>query len=378
MSNLITYFEMNFGKIFIEYNKLGRRLYKKEVNGEYINLTRKEFDVIEDLFEIDSLFTTPTILSEKLLTNNTKISPYIKQMFNSTIANVEEFISREMRVSFYNNLINVNIRVSNINDVPISMKNSYAYYSGYKNELVFVYENIIKHYNKLLYGQDGKKNYRKFIEKLIAHELFHMSSFVYSSDNDSYQFNIGVVNLPNKLTYIHNTGLNEAITEKFAIECVNYTKQPLDSYYMETVMLEQLLTIVKKETIVSTYFNNNTIKPIVNDLMKYTNSPNQANRVFTLFEEAFISRKKSLPSNAYANYQSSLINFLLVKCSLLNDNDEINQLIESFESHLITNELLTKANIKHSLALELDESITLFYNFKNLFYTQETEKSNFI
>lgn len=368
MDNLSSYFNFDFGKVYITYNENYRRCYRKVVNKKHVKLTRNEFDVIEDTFDNFNPFIMQTIVTDHLLQINTKTPANIKKIIENVIVEVEEYIPTDLRESFYNNLGTVRVESNHSSKLHRSSKNAYGFYSGYDNNLVFVYDNIEKRYEYLKKFKDGDVLYQQFVDKLIAHELFHMASF--KSDDFEYTYSCGIISYPRDSHFQQCTGLNESITELFAIKCTNSKTIVTDPYFIESTMLNLLLTIVDSKIVMETYFRNNGIEPIVDEIAKYTTDRKHAYRVITLFEEAFVSSRHSIPSNAYSNYQKSLINLLLVKASRLK-NDECNKLIGKFEHYLITPQLIDRTNLNNTIILELESSVNVFYNLKSILYDKD-------
>lgn len=238
----------------------------------------------------------------------------------------------------YNNLVNLRVKIKDINEAQRRSKAA-AFYLVPKNEI-----NILRDKN-----DDSNNNFG-----VINHELLHLSSSIYDIDSDNIEYvNVGFYKfckvLGRKNLFKIGIGLNEGYTERLNKK---FFKNKLHAYVVERKISEFIEDIIGEEKMHSLYFTCD-LEGLVNELSLYDSKEN----IFRLlFDIDFIYKyrknynsKRVIPSHklmietTYRRISRELLICYYRKIQLMDiDDSEKSRLIDEYFERMKYNFLIPR------------------------------------
>ncbi len=275
----------------------------------------------EDLFHTQNYYYERISQSYE---NNKKISkiPAIYTMLNY----LENIIPPEYKENFYKNISNLNLKsAKKLNQVS-------ARYDAYNN-VIEINPNTLKNLRKNI-------NNNVTIESCfgLMHELTHASSTKRTEEG----FYCGFTKHPTDNENDKNDGLTEGMTELITINLFQTNKKYLSPYYMELCFINQLMILVGKETMISSYFGNQGLNGILLKLNKLIDDKELSFKLFRMIELNFYGRKYNQIQKFATEAQSILFDYFKEKLNKTNSKEEKEKLFYNFKNSLIKQDLLYK------------------------------------
>ncbi len=360
------YFEIpNFiiKRIYIvkEDNKL---VYKKLVDNQYISLNEQEIKNLEKYLNRNN---SSIYYSERK--NTTADDNDIASKMDNYLYVFFEYLGTKVpkncHNNFYNNFptlkINLNLKVL---EESITTEDKDDFFAGYdvEHNAIFGDPDTIRQYRLMAQSTSNPDEFLwTNISHDLIHELFHMASSKYFGEEEG--FVCGFDKYPATQSYEKNRGLTEGFTEFLADACVPNPKETPCNYFVEEMLVNQLILIVGKSVMIESYFNNLGIKEIAKKLCEFDPDFDEALFLFELIEINFNIDKYS-PSNILAEIEMRLLNYFKVKIEkdIANNvkKEDILKSLEEYKSFLVTRDIL---DFHQENTLKYNEIETVLDNF---------------
>ncbi len=339
-------------------------VYKKLVDNNLVSLTEDELNEVNKYLKRNR---SSKYYSEKLNTiiaSNPDINCY-GDYLKSFLEYIESFIPPQAVDTFYQNLqtlkLELNLDVINepITDYSIAERRDAAYYDIENNVLTIDKDNI-KQYQKIA---QKAKNPQEFFWQNFNHDLMHELFHVASSKQFDNHFICGFDYRPATHSYEENRGLTEGFTEILACYAVPIENEFACAYYIEELIINQLMVVIGPEVMLDSYFNNSGIKNMAEKLCEFDPDFEAALNLFELIEVNFNLDKDS-PSNVLAQIEITILYYFEEKIEkdILNgvSKDDILKSIEDYKRFLVTRDIL---NIRQENTRKYDGIEGVLKNF---------------
>lgn len=274
-------------------------------------------------------------------------------------------IPEENLHNFYNNI--KTLKVCTINNYNVGV-GSYGAggYSVNSNKIKITKEFLNKLKKRSQKEDNPEKYFNKYFNYILIHELCHMASSHYDAINDISYMGFdkveGDMDCPNE-------GLNEGFTEILAHSAVSGTTQGIANYYLEELLVHQIIEIIGVQVFIDSYFGNLGIDKIVDELSSIYNKPEDIKKIFKSIEYNYQLRKSNNISKTIGNIQSCLISIYFFKLkkdiSLGVPKERIWKSLHEYENYLINNQTLYNFKGITEPFRSLDESIIQFFEIKD-------------
>ncbi len=318
-------------------------VYKKLVDNKYVSLNEEELKEVKKYLNRNksSIYYTEKLSSSAK--DNNELS-FMDNYLHQFLAYLNKTIPNNCLDNFYTNLqtlkINLNLQVL---DEPITDEVKANINSSYdiENNSIFIDPNSIRQYRLIAQKTSNPDEFLwSNISHDLIHELFHMAS---SKNFGKGGFVCGFDRQPAIHTYEENRGLTEGFTEVLACACVPNAFEFSCNYFIEEMLVNQLLMTVGVQVVMESYFNNLGIKTIAEKLCEFDHDFDEALFLFELIEINFNLDKNS-PSNILARIEMRLLYYFEAKIDtdILNNvkNEDIIKQIETYKSYLVTRDIL--------------------------------------
>lgn len=262
-------------------DKLENNVYNNKTNSNikldlYTLNDFSKFKLYDDLsFDGNIILNNPEIFLREdriIILNNKKI---IKQVFEDFLQRIFVIIPIENQKLLLNNIDNLIIKSNNncfdlIYNIFFYLKTN-EHENGYydiRNNEINVKTKIEYYIYNILLKNKKRINYKKFIEKVLPHELLHMASSFCQNDTCYSGFSQFKKN-----DDIIGTFITEGYTELLLLKIYPDKKYSSRSYAYERVVAEAIEQIVGYDTMSNLYFNANLFG-LINELSKYNSIEN--------------------------------------------------------------------------------------------------------
>lgn len=340
------YFLINGIMYIIDYKDFELEIYKL-INNHRYPLSDSEKEYFDGVIRKNSSYIYTSEKLGEVLDKNNKIinkDPLLKYF-----EWIENIIPEDCRDDFYKNL-----ETLEINRVDGFDKNTtVASYNSMKNMI-----NINPNHPHF-------KNKEEF-EQTFVHELLHMASSNFDKETNKVlsgfdEFTTSKFDFKNR---------NRGLTEVLSMIAVSNTTEYKSGYLVEALLIDQISQLIDNNVILESYFSNKGTAKLENELTKIGFDQEKAFRVFRDIEVNYLFTDDSEKQTTLANIQSSLIDYLDVKCKdiFLNNSNEdemLSILLQRYEQVLITEDKLKINGKNPDKFIGLDESISKFYDIKN-------------
>jgi hypothetical protein len=278
------------------------------------------------------------------------------------LQNVDE-INRE---NFYRNLKNLKVNI-NFEEMIEEAKKETIYepsvdMASYNSQLncISFNQNSFSYCYQLSRTTNNPDHYLwNDVNKAILHELFHMSSSSYDDTNKTSKSGLNFYD-PNQKNFNSNRGLTEGITEFLAFSGFPNNNWYASGYFIESLLVQQLASIVDPKIIVNSYFGNLGIDKIKEELCKIIDDKELSEQLFRNIENNFF-RIDMVPSSLLANIQRQFQSYLFEKLRKSNlSKEEIADYLEKYSKFVITSDMILKIEKNVDNYQELDESVKEF------------------
>ena len=352
--------------IFKEGNKL---VFKKLVDNKYILLNNEEIKEVEKYLNKNNssiYYSESQDFNTKNNDIDSKMDNYLLMFFDYLGKNVPKNCLSNFYTNFQTLKINLNLQVL---DEAITIEGQDDFMASYdvKHNAIFVNPNFIRQYRLMA---QSKSNPDEFfwsnISHDLIHELFHMASSKYFGEGRG--FVCGFDKHPATNSYEKNRGLTEGFTEFLASACVPNTKEIPSDYFIEEMLVNQLILIVGKSVMIESYFNNLGIKEIAKKLSEFDHDFDEALFLFELIEINF-NLDKDFPCNVLAGIEMKLLNYFKAKIEkdILNNisKEDILKSIKEYKSYLVTRDILEVRKENAPKYNEIEIVLDSFSKFEN-------------
>lgn len=304
---------------------------------------------------------------KNILEQNNAIEP--KEYFIKFFSLLENIIPENLRENFYRNLTTLRIKFdldydfSSINEVT----REFTGYDIVRNKMEILPSGI-----KMLFQMAQKQDnplefFIEVFEEALFHELLHMASSILNVREEilftGFSPNILKIKEKKEMKF----GLTEGMTEALIIESNPKKAKPYIGYYVEILLVIQLMQIVGRNIMLESYFKNKGTVEIEKELDKFSNGNLNANKLFNDIEENFwkYKDKNKEKQTLLASIQSTLIEYYRNKMMYLIENDlitkeEVENSLSIYEESLIRSEIMKARTGNIEIYLGLDESIEKF------------------
>ena len=350
--------------IFKEDNKL---VYKKLVDNKYISLNEEEIKKLEKYLNRNNSSIYYSKGKDATAENNdivSKMDNYLYIFFEYLGTKVPKNCHSNFYTNFPTLKINLNLKVL---EESITTEEKDDFFAGYdvEHNAIFGDPDTIRQYRLMAQSTSNPDEFLwTNISHDLIHELFHMASSKYFGEDKG--FVCGFDKYPSTQGYEKNRGLTEGFTEFLSSACVPNPKETPCNYFVEEMLVNQLILIVGKSVMIESYFNNLGIKEIAKKLCEFDPDFDEALFLFELIEINFNLDKYS-PSNILAQIELRLLSYFKVKIEkdILNNinKEDILKSLEEYKSFLVTREIL---DIHQENTLKYNEIETVLDKFSVL------------
>lgn len=348
-----TYFIIEGIKYIITYDNNQLKIKKMENNSLY-ELNEVENKKINQLISHRTGYIYYSERVINIVNNNSNLflnnNQYAKEQLINILNWLEDHIPMEHRQIFYNNLSTLTLmhnfdlissdyfethdsHFSQNKDIDISM-------GGYnsKSNSIEIRPQGLWHLWKVAQVTDNPNEYyfRQYMQTLL-HELIHMSSTKFDKENNIALS--GFDRYPSQDISEQNVGLNEGYTELIAMAGVPGTEDIVSPYFIECVLINQLIQVIGIDALQESYFGNKGTKLLESELCKLINDKEKAFELFRNIEVNYQLGNTSGKQNILGNIQLTMLDYLEKKLEILSvqgKDDEINEIIYIFENMIVT------------------------------------------
>ena len=211
-----------------------------------------------------------------------------------------------------------------------------------ENNILTINKESIRQYQKI---SQKTKNPQDFFWEDFNHDLMHELFHVASSKKVDNHYICGFDKRPATHSYEENRGLTEGFTEILACNAAPILFEYSCAYYIEELIINQLMVVIGPQVMFDSYFNNSGIKNMAEKLCELDPDFEAALRLFELIEVNFCLDKNS-PSNVLAQIEITILYYFEEKI----EKDILNR-----KSKLVMlSKLLAKA--QENLVISIDGS----------------------
>lgn len=359
------YIILDIGKIFIKYNPIS---FYKEVNNNLVELTKEESEYINNIFtpKESNIFYSEQL--NLLINHNFNFSKY-PEYTSTLLGYMERIIPEGSRDNFYRNLLTLNLNLnieSIINSVDKKEKfnEEVGSYNAKENSII-ISPAYIKNLSELSIGRNDANTYFfTELNRTLLHEFSHMASTYYNKKNDDGMSGFGYIN--SNSTNKAYRGLTEGMADYISYQGNLEMDEVVSNYYLEALIVGQLLEITDKDVMYKSFFENKGIDEIKKSLNTIINNQNKSNELFDKIELNFCIRNRELPQTILTSLENNILDYYEKKIDTLLEENKEETAIESinrFEQLLITNEKVEKTKRNPENYIELD---SVSYKFENI------------
>ena len=359
------YFEIpNFNNRIYIFKENSKLVYKKLVDNKYISLNEEEIKNLEKYLIRNNSSIYYSENKDIPADNNdiaAKMDNYLYIFFEYLGTQVPKNCHSNFYTNFQTLKINLNLKVL---EESITTEEKNDFFAGYdvEHNAIFGDPDTIRQYRLMAQNTSNPDEFLwSNISHDLIHELFHMASSKYFGEGQG--FVCGFDKYPATQSYEKNRGLTEGFTEFLAGACVPNPKETPCNYFVEEMLVNQLILIVGKSVMIESYFNNLGIKEIAKKLCEFDPDFDEALFLFELIEINFNLDKYS-PSNILAEIEMKLLNYFKIKIEQdISNNvkkEDILKSIEEYKSFLVTRDIL---DIHQENTLKYNEIETVIDNF---------------
>lgn len=305
-----------------------------------------------------------------ILEQNNDIEP--KEYFIKFFSLLENIIPEDARENFYRNLKTLKIKLDLDYDFSsIEATRNFTAYDALRNKMIILPSGI-KMLFQIAQNQDNPiEFFIETFEDAFFHELLHMASSIFDIREEilfiGFSPNVLKTEKNNELKF----GLTEGMTEVLVLESSHKKPKLYIGYYIEILLVIQLMQIVERNIMLESYFKNKGTIEIENELDKFSCGNFKANILLNDIEENFWKYKdeNKEKQTLLASIQSILIGCYKDKMLYLIENklitkEEVEKSLAIYEEALIRPEAMKKRNGNIEIYIGLDESIEKFYLVK--------------
>ena len=296
-----------------------------------------------------------------------KINPKLK-IINDMVKHIIDDVYSVIPDSAYENFINNLKTLDLVFDEHKSHEEAYDFsdaYDGFNprydpvsNRIVLCKPLLKQYYRESVKTGNPIDYYYSSIYSDLLHEFFHVASSKYGEDYKS-----GFC-----INQIDNMGITEGYTDYYSNSLFNDKYKYSGSGYKEFINYAKLLRLfVGKDLMDDCYFNNKGIQPIIDKLESYGISNNILNNLFFTLDVYFSKEYKEPVENDKIGYINHYFNIILKAVITNPENKEhVRDILQEYESTIVTGSVLESYNRDPKLFLLLNESISEFEEIKEL------------
>lgn len=361
------YFVYNGEKYIVKYEDKTINIYK--YNNEKVEvLSDEETQRIKLLLNSKYSYIYDSIMLSNLVNENSEIEK--KEYIINFLNWLESIIPENCGENFYRNIttlkttLNIDIDISKC-DVNTNGYSISAGYNTINNSLTMNETSLSKLWTISQLSQNPQDFYWRHYSQTLLHELAHMASSRYNPETKTTL--CGFDKFPAENENDKNRGLTEGFTEIISMAGVPGTVEISSGYYIEALLINQLIQLIGKEVFLKSYFSNLGTKNIQEKLNQIINNPEMSFNLFRNIELNYNIRNINEEQNILGNIQSSLLDYLDKKIELLlanNKFDEINSILTNYELMIISPEKLKIMKKDSQQYVGIAESIEKFSAIK--------------
>lgn len=296
---------------------------------------------------------------ENILKENKKIK--LNEQFMAYLKVLEKFIPQQHINNFYQNLKTVQIKY-NQNNMPT---NANGYYDIVNNTIFLQSEQVITTLQK--YNIEQKKIINS-LNQLLLHEFVHLASSKYNKETKELYTGYEIKGQQT------NEGLNEGMSEFISLSIVRPKINMNTDYKIETDIIRQLYCIIGQNPLLESFFSNTGTDTLELELNKINSDKKKSNDLLRLVESNYIIRNSEYESDNLFNIQNILLEYFNKKLNLLqkeNKQNEINELIYSYETSLITPDRINQLTNLSQKYLYLEKNKQIFNEIVQKYETRQ-------
>ena len=375
--NYNEYFVYKGKKYVVVHNENIINIYKHN-NEKIEELSSEEMNDIKHLLNHKYNYIYDSTILNDLVNENSKME---KKEFTMNFLNwLENMIPENCRANFYRNVktLKTTLNMSYGTSIYNESINEYSTAAGYdtRNNSLTMDEKTLSKLQKISQLNPNPTDfYWRHYSQILLHELSHMASSNYNPENgDSL---CGFDKFPAETEDDKNRGLTEGFTEIISMVGVPGTVEVSSGYYIETLLINQLMQLTGQEVFIKSYFSNLGTKKIQEKLNEIINNPKMSYKLFRNIELNYNIRKINEEQNILGNIQSTLLEYLDKKIEILlehNKTDEINNILKNYELLLISPQKLKIIEKDPEQYIGVNECIEKFTAIKNK-YTNNLNES---
>lgn len=362
------YFKLKGIYYIVKYKDKKSEIYKK-MNDMIVQLSNEEKTILESNLNKDYNYIYDNEVIYNLIQQNKNIEEkeYIGNFLNWLV----QLIPVQYREKFYKNIKTLNTTLNIDIDLSNSLTeitNGYSACGGYNtrdNTLVIPLESLISLKKISQKSNNPDEFYWRSYSQTLLHELAHMASSKYDIINGKSL--CGFDTFPPNDEEDKNRGLTEGFTEIISMAGVPNTVEIASGYYVEALLINQLIQIIGNPVFLESYFGNLGIKPLKEQLNMLINDENKSYELFRKIELNYQIRHFDEKQNVLGNIQFILLDYYEKKLDdLLQQGkfDDIKNSIQIYEQMLVTPNKFVIMRKNPDNYVGLDESLTRFENIK--------------
>lgn len=278
------YFVYNREKYIVEYKDKTINIYK--YNNEKIEvLSDEEIQKIKLLLNSKYNYIYDSIMLNNLVNENSEIEE--KEYIINFLNWLESIIPENCRENFYRNIttlkttLNIDIDISKCN-VNTNGYSTSAGYNTSNNRLSMNEKSLSELWKISQSNQNPQDFYWRHYSQTLLHELAHMASSRYNSETEISLCEFD--KFPAENENDKNRGLTEGFTEIISMAGVPGTIEISSGYYIEALLINQLIQLIGKEVFLKSYFSNLGTKNIQEKLNEIINNPKMSSNLFRSIE----------------------------------------------------------------------------------------------
>lgn len=354
---------------YIVAYKDNKIIFYKNINNIIVPLSNEEKMMLEHVLSNNYNYIYNSDFLNSLIAQNNSIEN--REYIRNFLTWLEQCIPEQSRENFYRNIktlrttLNIDIDLSKYSS---DILKGYSYCGGYNtrdNTIVISPEslNTLKMISQKTEQPD--EFYWRAYSQTLLHEFAHMASSKFDSTTETSL--CGFDTFPSKTEEDRNRGLTEGFTEIISMAGVPNTIEIASGYYIEALLINQLIQTIGNEVFVESYFSNLGTSPMQKKLEQLINDKSKSYELFRNIELNYQIGDFDEEQNVLGNIQLTILDYFEKKLEILlqcGNLDDIKSTLQIYEQMLVTPDKIVIMNKNPNNYIRLNESLTRFESIK--------------
>jgi len=346
-----------------------KTIFYKSINNMIVQLSNEEKMMLEHILSNNYNYIYNSEFLNSLIEQNNSIEN--KEYVGNFLTWLEQLIPEQSRENFYRNIknlkttLNIDIDLSKYSSDILHNYSTCGGYNTRENTLVISPESLSELKNISQKTERPDEFYWREYSQTLLHELAHMASSKFDSITETSL--CGFDTFPSKTEEDKNRGLTEGFTEIIAMAGVPNTIEISSGYYIEALLINQLIQTIGNEVFVEAYFSNLGTSPIQKKLEQLIDDKSKSYELFRNIELNYQIRHFNEEQNVLGNIQLTILDYFEKKLEILlqcGNLENIKEALQIYEQMLVTPDKVVIMKKNPNNYIGLNESIARFESIK--------------